>query len=164
MTNPFDPNYLTTASVMFGPLAWVFFLLQIGATAAGAYFAFLRQDNNAFRRSEFSRLGNVLMIIGGIGTLLGILRMSDVPLLNQRFWFYVLLVVELGLAGYIFYYARYVYPTLRAQSFTARGKARRAVPSDSAGASDSSAANELERVVPVTRRRGARRDRKRKNR
>jgi hypothetical protein len=164
MTNPFDPAYLTAVSSSFGPLAWVFFLFQIALLGAGIYIAFIRQVRDSFHRGLFSQLGIALMIAGGIGAILGVLRLFDVGVFNQRYWFYLHLAIELGLAGYIAYYLRVVYPPLAARR-PQRGarqsnQAPRTIPQ--AGHNNLPDADEPRPVAGG--RRSARRDRKRKNR
>lgn len=121
MENPFDPNYLSTASAAFGPFAWIFFSLQLATALGGLYILYVRSDNNAVRRGLWRQLGSALLITGGVGLLLGVLRLANVPVLNQRYWFYIQLLVELVLAAYVFYYARTSYPRLLAES-QARGR------------------------------------------
>jgi hypothetical protein len=128
MTNPFDPSYLAAASATLGPFAWAFLALQAAGIGAGLYLRFGRKDSNPLRKHLVSRLGLALLVVGGIGILLGVLRASDVAVFSQRYWFYLLLLVELGLAGYVAYYARSVYPRRLAaqqQASRGRGSARR---------------------------------------
>jgi hypothetical protein len=124
MTSPFDISYLTTASPLFGPLAWVFFALQIAGMLVGIYLAFVRRDPaNALRRSLLQRFGYALLVVGGLGVLVGVLRLADVGIFTQRFWFYLVLLVEVVLAGYVAYYARFRYRKQLSQTHTSRGKA-----------------------------------------
>lgn len=168
MTNPFDPNYLTAASPTFGPLAWVFFILQVVGVVAGLYFVFIQKDRNALRQSLLRQMGIALLAVGGIGVLLGGLRLADVAVFNQRYWFYLLLLVEVGLAAYVAYYVRSVYPAqlARSQAYRGKGGARReparSLPAHSSqnGATDPVPP----RPVATTGRRESRRERKRKNR
>lgn len=127
MTNPLDPIYLAT-SAPFGPFAWIFFALQIAGVAGGVYLAFMRRDSNALRKTLLQRLGYALLVAGSIGVILGALRLGSVAVFTQRYWFYILLLVELGLSGYVTYYARFVYPGQLARSHTNRGKGSNRLP------------------------------------
>lgn len=122
MTNPFDPNYLATPSAQFGLFAWLFFALQIAGALAGLYIWYLRTDSNPVRKALWRQLGIGLAIIGGVGVLVGLLRLSNVPFFNLRFWFYLLLLVELGLGIYVLYFARTSYPQLVAAAQTGRSR------------------------------------------
>lgn len=176
MTNPFELSYLTTASPAFGPLAWVFFALQIAGIVAGLYLAFVRRDPaNALRRTLLQRVGYALLVVGGLGVLFGALRLADVGVFTQRFWFYLVLLIELGLAAYIAYYARFRYRKQLAQTHTRRGKApaapaRRSTAQAESSRSSVSNGRELsesdEDAHPTPRggRREARQRRKRKSR
>jgi hypothetical protein len=174
MTNPFELSYLTTASPAFGPLAWVFFALQIAGIVAGLYLAFVRRDPaNALRRKLLQWVGYSLLVVGGLGVLFGALRLAEVGVFAQRFWFYLVLLLELGLAAYIAYYARFRYRKQLAQTHTRRGKAPAAParrPTAQAESSRPSVSNGRalsdEEAHPPARggRREARQRRKRKSR
>lgn len=154
-------SYLTTAAPTFGPLAWVFFIAQILAVGAGAYLNFMHTERNPARQIFLRQLGIAMMILGGVGVLLGVLRLLNVPVMNQRLWFWLQLVVELGVAGYVFYYMRNVLPGLEKAAAGRGGRSgaslrpARAMPADAAPATP--------RPVATTSRREARRDRKRKS-
>lgn len=150
-------SYLTTAAP-FGPLAWVFFILQILGVAAGAYLYFVHTERNAARQTFMRQLGMALMILAGVGVLIGALRLLNVPVLNQRFWFWIQAVVEVGVGAYVIYYMRSVLPGLeKAAASRGRGSARppRGITGDTAPATP--------RPVATTGRREARRERKRKS-
>lgn len=150
-------SYLTTAAPQFGPLAWVFFIAQILGVAGGAYLYFMHTERNPARQTFMRQLGVALMILAGVGVLLGALRLLNVPVLNQRLWFWVQGIIELGVAGYVIYYMRSVLPTLErnARSGKPSPRAARAFPNgDPAPATP--------RPVSTTSRREARRERKRK--
>jgi hypothetical protein len=172
MTSPFDISYLTTASPLFGPLAWVFFALQIAGMLVGIYLAFVRRDPaNALRRSLLQRFGYALLVVGGLGVLVGVLRLADVGIFTQRFWFYLVLLVEVVLAGYVAYYARFRYRKQLSQTHTSRGKApaapaRRstAQPGQPRPANGRPLAEEEPQAAARGGRREARHRRKRKNR
>lgn len=168
MNNPLDPTYLMTPAV-FGPLEWAFFILQVAGVAAGIYLAFLRKDNNRVRRGLLQKLGYALVALGGIGVVLGVLRLNQVAVFNQRYWFLLAGVADVILAGYVAYYSRAVYPQQLAQSHTNRGKASRQAPARMSAAPSSAGKNgheteSSEEPEPVTRggRREARQRRKRK--
>lgn len=122
MTNPFDPSYLGAASSILGPFAWAFLVLQAAGIVAGLYLLLGHKESNVVRKKLFARLGLALLVAGGIGIVLGVLRGNDVALFNRRYWFYLLLLAELGLAGYVVYFARTIYPRQLAQSQASRGK------------------------------------------
>jgi small-conductance mechanosensitive channel len=174
MTNPFELSYLTTASPVFGPLAWLFFALQIAGIVAGIYFAFVRRDPaNALRRQLFRWVGYSLLVVCGLGLLFGGLRLANVGIFAQRFWFYLVLLIELGLAAYITYYARFKYRKKLSRTHTSRGKApaaptRRTTtqPTQSRASVSNGHALDDEAAQPAARggRRESRQRRKRKNR
>ncbi|NTU80622.1 MAG: hypothetical protein HGA45_14805 [Chloroflexales bacterium] len=150
-------SYLTTAAPQFGPLAWIFFLLQILGGGGGAYLYFMHTERNPARHAFFRQLGIALMILGGVGVLIGILRLLNVPTLNQRLWFWIQAVVELGVAGYVFYYMRSVLPGLERSAVSRGGK-----PGASRPVGGGNPAPATPRPTATTGRRDARRDRKRK--
>lgn len=151
-------TYLTMASPQFGTLAWLFFIGQIVAVGAGAYLYFVHTERNAARQTFMRQLAIALMIVGGVGIVLGVLRMLNVPVLNQRYWFYIQLVVELGIAGYVFYYTRSVLPELAKQA--SRNPVRPARPAVRAVSEPT--VPPPPRPIPTTSRREARRERKRR--
>jgi hypothetical protein len=152
-------SYLTTPAPSFGPLAWLFFIAQILGVGAGAYLYFMHTERNAARQTFMRQLGIALMVLGGVGALMGSLRLLNVPYLNQRLWFWVQALVQLGVAGYVFYYMRNVLPGLE----KAAGRSGRpGVPRPPRGIPD--AAPATPRPVATTSRRDARRERKRKGR
>ncbi len=154
-------SYLTTAAAFFGPLAWIFFIGQILGVGAGAYLYFMHTERNSARQTFMRQLGLALMILGGVGVALGALRLLNLSVLNQRFWFWLQMIVELGVAGYVFYYIRSVLPGLeRAAAGSRAGRSGaprppKSIPGDAAHATP--------RPVATTSRRDARRDRKRKS-
>lgn len=151
---------LTTPAPTLGSLAWTFFILQILGVAAGAYLRFMHTERNSARQMFMHQLGIALMIVFGAGVISGALRMFNVPIANQPIWFYVQAVVELGVAGYIFYYMRSVLPGLeKAQAGRARPGQRQ--PARSLGTEPATPPEP--RPVATTGRREARRDKKRKN-
>ena len=177
MSNPFDPTYLATASNQFGPFAWLFFALQLAAALGGLYILYVRTDTNAVRRSLWRQLGIGLLVVGGIGLLLGVLRLADVPIFNQRYWFYIELLLEVILAAYVFYYARTTYPRLIAASQASRSRPspvrrgnapdRPARPIPTQTGSTGTSTNgvpTMSRPVATGTRRTSRRDRKRRSR
>lgn len=147
-------DYFMTVSPQFGSYAWTFFILQILLVASGAYFIWLHTERNVARATFFRQLGIALLIVGGFGVALGVARMLNVPTFNQRFWFYIQLVIELILGGYVVYYMRNVLPEL-ARNARTRTPAPRQNPAAAAPATP--------RPVATTSRREARRERKRKS-
>jgi hypothetical protein len=171
MPNPFDINYLTEVSAAFGPYAWVFYILQAIGFALGMYLVFAWKDTNAVRKRAFRQLGLALLVAGGVGLALGLLRLSDVAIFNQRFWFHLWFLAEIILAAYIVYYARTTYPKKLAES---QRKPRRAKASAQPSRAGTPAArhavngadddNLEDAAFPQTGRRESRRARKRKKR
>jgi hypothetical protein len=153
-------SYLTTAAPVFGPLAWVFFIAQILAVGAGAYLFLMHRERNPARHTFMRQLAVALLILGGVGVLLGALRLLNLPVLNQHLWFWIQLLVELAVGGYVAYYYLRVLPGLeRASAGRPRSSAR---PGSRSLAGD--AVPTPPRPIPTTGRRDARRDRKRKGR
>lgn len=148
-------SYLTTPDPAFGPLAWMFFIIQILGVGAGAYLYFRHTERNPARQTFVRQLGIALMILGGVGVLIGALRLLNVPVFNQRIWFWIQAVVEAGVVIYVVYYMRSVLPGLERAAAT-RGRGARAVAADTAP--------EASRPIATTGRREARRERKRKSR
>ncbi|MEI8165312.1 MAG: hypothetical protein WCG26_03000, partial [Chloroflexales bacterium] len=106
--------------------------------------------------------GIALLILGVIGVLMGAVRLANLPTLNQHLWFWLQGVIELGVAGYIVFYIRNVLPELErsAASSVRSGKANTARAARATNGGNPAPATP--RPVPVTSRRDARRDRKRK--
>lgn len=157
-------TYLTTSSPQLGTLGWAFFIAQILAVAAGAYLLFLHTERNTARAAFARQLGTSLMIAGGVGVLLGALRMLNVPVLNQHLWFYIQALVELGVAGYVLYYLRNVLPALEKQ--VAGRRPTRSAPNPrglrNVNANSIETTPAAPRPIATTSRRDARRDRKRR--
>ncbi|NTV65804.1 MAG: hypothetical protein HGA65_20035 [Oscillochloris sp.] len=107
-------EYMTASSPAagFGTLAWIFFLLQLIGVASGAYFLYAHSERNLARQAFARQLGIALLILGGVGLLAAALRLLGVPVISQRVWFWVLLLVDLVAAGYITFYIRKVLPGL----------------------------------------------------
>lgn len=152
--------YLTEPAPTFGSLAWTFFIAQILTIGAGAYLYVRHTERNPARQTFVRQLGMAMLIVGGVGVVIGALRLLNVPVLNQRIWFWIQALIELGIAGYVIYYTRAVLPGLeRAAASRGRGSARPARTPPSSPASEPSP-----RPAPTTGRREARRERKRKSR
>lgn len=161
-------SYFTTPAPPpnFGSLAWTFLVAQLLGVAAGAYLYWMHSERNAARQTFTRMLGIVLLILGGVGIVLGALRLLNVPVMNQRLWFYIQLIVELGIAGYLVYYVRSVLPGLE-RSAAGRARSSNSRPGGSRPGSRSIATAEpapaTPRPVATTGRRDSRRDRKRKS-
>jgi hypothetical protein len=172
MTNSFDPAaYLTSTTTQLGALAWILFLIQLVAIGVGVYLKFVRQDTKALRQRLLQNLGVALMGIGGVGVLLVALRVGSVAPFTQRYWLYMLAMVEAAFAGYVFYYARSVYPAQVAARVASRGKgsqrkATASAPQSSHTQPQNGSAHESEPADSAASRsrRSARRERKRKHR
>jgi hypothetical protein len=152
-------SYFTTAAPQFGPLAWIFFIGQILGVGAGAYLYFMHTERNPARQTFMRQLGIALMILGSVGVLLGALRLLNVPTMNQRLWFWIQGLVELGVAGYVFYYMRNVLPGLERD---AKARGLKSPPRPPRGIPAVSPEPATPRPVATTGRRDARRERKRK--
>lgn len=147
-------EYMTESSpAVLGTLAWIFFLLQLVGVAAGAYLVYAHTERNPARRTFMRQLGIALLVLGGAGLLAAVLRLIGVPVISQRLWLWVILLVELLVAGYVAYYMRSVLPNL--EKAQAGRRQVRAAPTEQAVSAP--------RPAPTTSRRDARRDRKRKN-
>jgi hypothetical protein len=153
-------TYLTTAAPVFGPLAWAFFIGQLLAVGAGAYLFLMHRERNPARHTFMRQLAVALLILGGVGVLLGALRLLNLPVLNQRLWFWIQLVVELAVGAYVVYRYLRVLPALERAS---AGRLR-AAPRTGSRSLGGEAVPAPPRPVPTTSRRDARRDRKRKGR
>ncbi len=152
-------DYMTASSPAagFGTLAWIFFLLQLMGVGAGAYLVYAHTERNLARHTFMRQLGIALLVLGGVSLLAAVLRLAGVPLISQRLWLWILLLVELASGGYIYYYARTVLPDLekaQAGKRPLRTVQVRSVTTESAPATP--------RPVATTGRREARRERKKK--
>lgn len=157
-------DYFLVPSPYFGRLAWTFFAVQIILALVGAYMAFGYRDRVAFRQLVFRNMGIAFLVVGGVGVLVGALRLFNLPVLNMRIWFYVQLLIEIGLGVYIYYYLRNIYPQQMAQARQGPrrgGSARQLAPQSAAGTPGQP---EPRPPTATTGRRDARRDRKRKSR
>lgn len=113
-------TYLTTPDPLFGWLEWILFLPQIILLLAGAYFGIVHRDSLAIRQTLLQRLGYVLLALGGLGALLGVLKMSAVAPFDTRVWLLVIVLFELAAAAVVWAYIRKVYPQQRAAARGAR--------------------------------------------
>lgn len=153
-------SYLTTAAPQFGPLAWIFFIGQILAVGAGAYLNFMHSERNPARQTFMRQLGIALMILGGVGVVLGALRLLNVPTMNQRLWFWLQALIELGVGAYVVYYMRTILPGLERDARSRGG--RPPAPRPPRPIPNGDPAPATPRPVATTGRRDARRERKRK--
>jgi 4-amino-4-deoxy-L-arabinose transferase-like glycosyltransferase len=150
-------TYLTTPGTL-GSLGWTFFIMQILIVGAGGYLAFMHEERNPARHTFLRQLGIALLVVGVVGVVLGVGRLANLAVINQHLWFWVQLLIELVVAGYVFYYMRSVLPDLeRRQAGRARRPQSRQVTSQPSTPAEP-------RSQPTTSRRDARRDRKRKGR
>lgn len=179
-------DYFTTFTTAFGPLAWTFFVIQIVLAVAGVYLGFLRADSHPVRRAALRRLGYALIALGGIGVVLGALRLAAVPPFTARYWFYLVAVFEVVLVFFAAFYRRTTYqeqmaianqnarrsaarPATRTAAGNTRAPQSPRVPQAPRRADDVRRNDEGMPVVtaePVSmsKRREARRDRKRRKR
>ncbi len=102
-------DYFTTFTTAFGPLAWAFFVVQIILVGAGVYLSFVRADTHSVRGPTLKRLGYALLALGGIGVVLGALRLAVVPPFTARYWFYLVAIFEVALAFFAAFYSRTTY-------------------------------------------------------
>jgi hypothetical protein len=151
--------YLTTAEPTLGSLGWLFFIFQLLGVAAGAYLTFAYTSRNSARYTFMRQLGIALLILCGVGIVLGVLRMLDVPFVNQRLWFWVQAIIQLGVVGYVIYYMRTILPGL--EKAAAGRRPQRPITNNRQIATEP--ATDTPRPVATTTRREARRDKKRKN-
>jgi hypothetical protein len=173
-----DPvTYLTTFTTDFGALEWVFFIAQIALVVAGVYLTFLRVEPHAIRRASSHNLGYALLGLGGLGIVLGALRLAPVGLFTMPLWFAITTALEAILAIYAAYYILAILPARVAayneanRSRGARRSAGRAQPVGTlrepplqANGTHGTGSFSEPRPVATTSRRDARRDRKRKTR
>src|SRR5262245_35466817 len=162
-----DPlTYLTTFDPNFGISEWVFFIAQIIVAAAGVYLAFLRADTHPLRGMALRRLGYGLLILGGVGTLVGALRLVPVALFTLPMWITIVTLLEVVLAAYALYFAISVYPArLEAFELANRGKGARRPgarpqPALQANGTNGMSSAAPSRPVSTTTRRESRRVRK----
>lgn len=164
-------TYLTAPAAGLDPLGWVLFIAQIVTAIVGAYFAFLRGDTHPVRGPALRRLGYALLALGALGALMGALRLAAVDPFTARFWLYTVVLFEIVLAAAAVYYARTIYPPLKAEyERNSRGGARRgsarpqpALSTNGNGVRDAAQAGPVRPAV-ASGRRDARRDRKRRGR
>ncbi|WP_238613475.1 hypothetical protein [Candidatus Oscillochloris fontis] len=142
----------------FGTLAWIFFLLQLSGVVAGAYFYYAHTERNLARYTFFRQVGIALLILGGVGLLAAILRLIGIPVISQRLWFWILLLVDLAAAGYMTFYMRKILPALEKAQVGKRPV--RASQQRAVAAADQPPP--APRPVATTSRREARRERKKK--
>ncbi|NJM06438.1 hypothetical protein HC891_09960 [Candidatus Gracilibacteria bacterium] len=157
-------DYFVTPAPYLGGYGWAFFILQAVAAAIGVYCAFFFEDNIPVRAAFARRIGYVLLIAGLVGVTLGILRLLNVPVLNQRFWFYALLLAEIGAGFYIYNFARTTYAGQMAEYKANSSKGRQRQPQRALTTQpvNPGVPPSEPRPMATTSRRDARRDRKRR--
>lgn len=162
--------YLTNPDPLFGWIEWILLIAQIVLLLVGAYFSFLYRDASRVKVQALQRFGYVMLALGGLGALLGFLKLGVVSPFDTRLWLTLIVVFEVALGVYGLIYSRTTYPEQVAAS------RRTTRPSPAGRASSSSGRRQVNETitaprpveVPVPRvasgRREARRDRKRKKR
>jgi hypothetical protein len=175
-------DYFTTFTTVFGPLAWTFFIIQIVLAVAGVYLGFVRADAHQVRGPALKRLGYALLALGGIGVVLGALRLAAVPPFTARYWFYILAILEIALAFFVAFYSRTTYQEQMAAASRSRQPGARSAARSTARAAQGPRAPQAPRravetrhndegmpviaaePVSMSKRRDSRRDRKRRKR
>lgn len=163
-------DYLVELSPTFGPYAWGFYVFQALLLVIGFYLYFLRKDGQPKRKRLLAKVGLILLAMGSIGTLFGVLRMQNIGGFAHRYWFYLLLLVDILIGiGLVWYLRRGFAELARSSSSASKPRplpASRTSPSSSPRIT-STARGQLESVgdaSPQRSRREARRERKRKQR
>jgi hypothetical protein len=158
--------YLTTPTSEFGGLGWGFLVVESVVALAGLYLGFLRSDTHPIRGAALRRLGMVLLVLGALGVLFSILWLALVAPFTMPVWLYGVGLAEVVLAAYAVFYWLARYPALLAayEQSVRRAPVRRSNvrPAPALQTSDNGELTGVARP-PVTSRRGARRDRKRRN-
>jgi hypothetical protein len=157
-------DYFVTPAPYLGGYGWAFFILQVVFTAIGVYCAFFFEDNIPVRAAFARRIGYILLAAGVTGVTLAVLRLLDVQVFNQRFWFYALLLAEIGAGFYIYNFGRTTYARQMAEYKAASNKTRQRQPQRALAPQpvNPGAPPSEPRPVSTTGRREARRDRKRR--
>ncbi len=160
-------SYLTTPAGEFGGLEWGFLVVEAVAALAGIYLAFLRNDAHPIRNAALRRLGLALLLLGGLGVIVAVLRLAAVDPFRMPIWFFAVGLAELALVGYALFYWQVRYPAaLAAYEQRTRGAIRRsgARPQSVPQANGNGVALSDPRSLATTSRRDSRRDRKRRGR
>jgi len=165
-----DPlNYLTTYSTTFGVPETIFLIAHVALVFAGIYYAFIAKSSDKLRNESLRLLGNGLLALGVVGTLLAVLRLAVGDAFSMPLWFTIVTVLDVALIAYALYFAMSIYPARRAalaQSGRNRGAARgggRQQPTLQSNGTNGSSYGAA-RPIATTTRRVSRRDRKRKGR
>ncbi len=107
----FDPNP-GAPSPYYAVVGFIF-----AVVLGGSISLFLRREKLAAGKSELLRLMTRIaiagMAVGGVGVVLTLARFLAIPVLSMRILLYLTIVAAVGLAIYLIYYTRRVYPRRR---------------------------------------------------
>ena len=160
-------SYLTTPADEFGGPEWGFLVFEAVVALAGVYLAFLRNDAHPIRSAVLRRLGLALLLLGGLGVIVAVLRLAAVDPFRMPIWFFAVGLAELALVGYALFYWQVRYPAaMAAYEQRTRGAIRRSSvrPQSVPQANGNGAALSDPRSLAATSRRDSRRERKRRGR
>jgi hypothetical protein len=160
-------TYLTTSAAEFGGLEWGFLVVEAVVAVAGLYLAFLRNDGHPIRGAALRRLGLGMLLLGGLGLIVAVLRLAAIDPFRMPIWFVAIGLAELVLAAYALFYWQARYPaaldayTQSLRSTTRRSNSR---PQAALQTNGNSAAFNDPPTLATSSRRDSRRDRKRRGR
>lgn len=168
-------NFFTESDPVFGPISIVTGLFWLGLLAFGIYLLRTFSHANPIRARFVRRFATVASALGGVGALLLLLNLLEVPGFNFRLWVYLVAFATLGYLGYTIYQYNTRLPAqvaasrptrvARPHGQTARGGARTyAANGTNAPATTTPKSPREPRPLATTTRREARRDKKRKSR
>jgi hypothetical protein len=163
-------DYFVAPAPSAGSLTWTYLILQIAIGGIGVYLAFFYGDRLAVRQTAVRRLGYAMLAIGLAGAVLGILRMTNVAPFTARFWSLLVLIFEIALGVFAYYYSRTTLPQQIAAAAAASRNVRRSAARPAAAQRSNLAQPPTERAsaplpegdAPYSTRREARRERKRR--
>jgi uncharacterized membrane protein len=159
-----DFSYFTNPAP-FDSVGWTLLILQAGVALVGAYLAYVRADNLAFRKELVARFGLAALILGAIGLILGVLWMTGAFTLPIGIALVTLLEVILLIYAIVYRFTQYPAKLAEYQSKNSKRRAVAAKPvaQQAVTAAATPNANVSGEAVQPSRRREARRDRKRRN-
>jgi hypothetical protein len=178
---------LVSNDIGFGPRSYLALFIWVIALAVGFYLYNMWQERNAVRMRFMRGLGLGLLIAGGVGVVLMLLRGINIPVVSWPLWGYLAMLGTLAFLAWAGWFYANKLPALVAaagrqggrmgapanrQGARSGGGARTYGSGGSGGARTYSAPSgdsngstpSTPRPVATTTRREARRDRKRKSR